>query len=186
MRSLPRLLVTQLAVLSLAIAGLLSGATGPGDRAAAAIAPQVSIAPQDVTALASDGATSGGRVHGSDRYATSAAISRHAFPQGADVVYLARGDEFADALAGGMLTDGPILLVRACGGVPGSVRAEIARLDRPRSLLWVDLAPSAMRAWPRRPRGGPSVGSPGRTATTPQSRSLCGPGLTRVRQTLCT
>lgn len=129
MRSLPRLLVTQLAVLSLAIAGLLSGATGPGDRAAAAIAPQVSIAPQDVTALASDGATSGGRVHGSDRYATSAAISRHAFPQGADVVYLARGDEFADALAGGMLTDGPILLVRACGGVPGSVRAEIARLD---------------------------------------------------------
>lgn len=101
MRSLPRLLVTQLAVLSLAIAGLLSGATGPGDRAAAAIAPQVSIAPQDVTALASDGATSGGRVHGSDRYATSAAISRHAFPQGADVVYLARGDEFADALAGG-------------------------------------------------------------------------------------
>lgn len=75
-----------------------------------------------------------GRVGGSDRYATSAAISRRAFPRGAEVVYLARGDEFADAVAGGMLTDGPILLVRSCGAVPSAVRKEISRLD-PRRVI---------------------------------------------------
>lgn len=91
---------------------------GPGP---ASLEPAAAI---DVAA-----APSIGRVTGSDRYATSAAISRRAFPDGADVVYLARGDEFADAVAGGMLTDGPILLVRSCGAVPSAVRAEISRLD---------------------------------------------------------
>lgn len=81
------------------------------------------VAATDIAAAASTG-----RVEGSDRYATSAAISRRAFPNGADVVYLARGDEFADAVAGGMLTDGPILLVRSCGAVPSAVRTEISRL----------------------------------------------------------
>ncbi|WP_188791471.1 cell wall-binding repeat-containing protein [Ornithinimicrobium pekingense] len=75
-----------------------------------------------------------GRVGGSDRYATSAAISRRAFPGGSEAVYLARGDEFADAVAGGMLTDGPILLVRPCGTVPAAVQAEITRLA-PRQVV---------------------------------------------------
>ncbi|QFG68407.1 cell wall-binding repeat-containing protein [Ornithinimicrobium pratense] len=123
MRYLQRTLILRLVASSLALTGLLSGVLGSGVTATA------SSAPQEVASVASALGTSGGRVHGGDRYATSAAISRHAFPQGADVVYLARGDEFADALAGGMLTDGPILLVRACGGVPRSVRAEIARLN---------------------------------------------------------
>lgn len=69
-----------------------------------------------------------GRIAEGDRYATAAAISRAAFPQGAPVVYLARGDVFSDALAAGQLTDGPVLLVRSRGTVPGAVRAEIDRL----------------------------------------------------------
>jgi len=69
------------------------------------------------------------RLGGEDRYETSARISWSAFQQGADTVYLARGDVFADAIAAGSLTDGPVLLVRSCGSVPAAVRAEIARVD---------------------------------------------------------
>nr|WP_269813260.1 cell wall-binding repeat-containing protein [Ornithinimicrobium sediminis] len=70
------------------------------------------------------------RISGPDRYATSVAISQHQFsdPAAADSVYLARGDLFADALVAGSLTDGPVLLVPRCSGVPASVSAEIARL----------------------------------------------------------
>ncbi|QDO87374.1 hypothetical protein FNH13_02695 [Ornithinimicrobium ciconiae] len=69
------------------------------------------------------------RLSGADRYETSARISWSAFPHGADTVYLARGDIFADAIAAGSLTDGPILLVRSCGAVPAAVAAEIKRVD---------------------------------------------------------
>lgn len=48
---------------------------------------------------------------GSDRIGTAIAIATHAFPQGSDTVYVARADNTADALAGGALTDGPIVLV---------------------------------------------------------------------------
>lgn len=47
---------------------------------------------------------------GDTRVLTSLAIARHAFPRGAETVYLARADNPADALAGGSLTDGPIVL----------------------------------------------------------------------------
>lgn len=70
-----------------------------------------------------------GRLAGPDRFATAVAISQAAFPQGAAVAYLARADEFADALAAGSLTDGPILLVPSCGEVPQVVADEIRRLD---------------------------------------------------------
>lgn len=68
------------------------------------------------------------RLSGPNRYATAARISWSAFPHGADTVYLARGDVFADAIAAGSLTDGPILLVPRCGAVPATVRAEITRV----------------------------------------------------------
>lgn len=48
---------------------------------------------------------------GSDRIGTSIAIATSAFPEGAKTVYVARADSIADALAGGSLTDGPIVLV---------------------------------------------------------------------------
>lgn len=71
------------------------------------------------------------RVSGSDRYATSAAISAEQFPNPASAssVYLASGQVLADALVSGVVTDGPVLLVPRCQGVPRSVAAEIARLD---------------------------------------------------------
>lgn len=95
------------------------------------------IAPNSVVATtASDSASSSvierapvDRVSGADRYATAVAISRAAFPASARTVYLARGDVSADALAGGALTDGPVLLVRPCGAVPSSVTAEVVRLN---------------------------------------------------------
>ena len=80
-----------------------------------------------------------GRLSGPDRFATAAAVSRYLFgplppgahtpnPRPAERVYLARSDRFPDALAGGVLVDGPILLVPPCSGVPQAVRDEIARL----------------------------------------------------------
>jgi len=74
------------------------------------------------------------RLAGTGRVETSAAISRAVFPQRAPEVYLARADVFADAVAGGTLTGGPILLVPTCGTVPGAVAAEIERLASDRVL----------------------------------------------------
>jgi hypothetical protein len=68
------------------------------------------------------------RLAGADRFGTSVAISQRAFPAGADEVFLARADDFADALSGGSLTTGPILLVPACGELPSVIADEIARL----------------------------------------------------------
>ncbi len=56
-------------------------------------------------------------------------LSGALFPNGAATVYLARGDDLADALAGGTLTGGPILFVAPGGSLPASVRAEIDRLQ---------------------------------------------------------
>ncbi len=75
-----------------------------------------------------------GRLAGPTRIATAGAISQAQFPDGAEVVHLARADDFPDALAGGTLTDGPILLVPSCGPLPPEVAAEIARLDPDRVL----------------------------------------------------
>ena len=44
-------------------------------------------------------------------------------------VFLARQDVFADALVGGILTGGPILLTPSCGTIPPQVGAEISRLS---------------------------------------------------------
>ncbi|MFV0462254.1 MAG: GH25 family lysozyme [Nostocoides sp.] len=72
------------------------------------------------------------RLFGGDRTVTSVAASRRQFigrfASGTGVVYLARRDELADAMAAGTLTDGPILLVPSCAGIPDAVTAEIARL----------------------------------------------------------
>lgn len=69
------------------------------------------------------------RYAGASRYATAVAISRAAFPGGAARVFLARGDVFADAVAGGSLTGGPVLLVPPCGDLPAAVGSELRRLS---------------------------------------------------------
>lgn len=68
------------------------------------------------------------RVAGESRIETAAAISRRAFPDRAATVYLARADVGVDAMVGGALIDGPILLVPQCGELPDVVAEEIARL----------------------------------------------------------
>lgn len=75
------------------------------------------------------GARATSRIAGPDRIRTAIEIAKEQFPDGADVVYLARADEFADALAGGSLTAGPILLVPPCDGLPEAVAVELDRLD---------------------------------------------------------
>lgn len=77
---------------------------------------------------------SGGRISGVSRVETAVEISRFEFPDGAEYAYLARADEPADAVAGGVLSGGPILLVPSCGAVPASVAEELARLQPSRVL----------------------------------------------------
>lgn len=72
------------------------------------------------------------RLAGADRHATSVAVSRYGFTS-ADRVYVTEsigvdGQGSADAVAGGALTGGPILLVNSRKGPTSEVLAEIERL----------------------------------------------------------
>lgn len=81
-----------------------------------------------LTAVAGDRGVN--RLARADRASTAVAVSRRAFPDGAAAVYLADADDDApDAVAGGSLQGGPILLV--AGGEPPSavVREEVQRLQ---------------------------------------------------------
>ena len=68
------------------------------------------------------------RISGADRIQTAAGISARAFPGGSQRVYIARSDMPIDALAGGILPDGPVLLVPINGPLPSAVTQEINRL----------------------------------------------------------
>jgi SpoIID/LytB domain protein len=77
------------------------------------------------------------RLWGADRYATAAAVSAAAFPGGADVVYVATGEDYPDALAGGPAAaaeGAPILLVRK-DGIPGATQQELSRLKAKRIII---------------------------------------------------
>ncbi len=77
------------------------------------------------------------RWSGADRYATAAAVSAAAFPGGADVVFVATGANFPDALAGGPAggaLGGPILLTGK-DSVPAATLAEIVRLGPQRIVI---------------------------------------------------
>ena len=82
----------------------------------------------------SDRPVRGARVFGADRISTAVAISQYEFRGGASEVYLARADNFADAVAAGALQHGPVLLVPSCGDLPPIVAEEIARLH-PRKVV---------------------------------------------------
>lgn len=71
------------------------------------------------------------RVFGADRYETAREISKYQFPKGSAQVYLASGKNPVDAVAGGVLSDGPILLLPNARGnsLNGSIAAEIVRLQ---------------------------------------------------------
>lgn len=75
------------------------------------------------------GATPVVRWAGTDRYATAALVAQD-FPA-ADVVYVATGEDFPDALAGSARAgalDAPVLLVKE-DAVPSATRTELTRLD---------------------------------------------------------
>ena len=94
-------------------------------------APSTASTPTQTVGLISPSGPSLSRLQGINRYGTAVDISEHRFADASDanVVYLARGDLFVDALAAGTLADGPILLVPSCAGVPSTVRAEISRIN---------------------------------------------------------
>ncbi|PSL38797.1 beta-lactamase class A [Labedella gwakjiensis] len=107
-----------LSVVTLLIGSVLTTVTGLGADPAAA-APTVE------------------RVGGTTRYATSVEVSKKGFPQGADVVYVASGENFPDALSAGpaaALAGGPVLLTQQ-KAIPDVVRAEIQRLDPSRIVV---------------------------------------------------
>jgi putative cell wall-binding protein len=81
------------------------------------------------TSLSNFGAVS--RLAGANRYETSAAISAAYFSPGADVVYVASGETFPDALAGAPAAaqDGAPLLLVQSGQIPPAIADELLRLE---------------------------------------------------------
>ena len=77
------------------------------------------------------------RLAGSDRYGTSAAVSRAVFGPGVPAVFVATGESFPDALSAGpaaVMSRGPVLLT-ARNLLPQVVRDELARLAPQRIYL---------------------------------------------------
>ncbi len=70
------------------------------------------------------------RLAGSDRFATAAAVSAATFAPGVAVAYVATGENFPDALAGGPLAgvDGAPMLLVARDRVPEATAEELVRL----------------------------------------------------------
>ncbi|MDQ0482422.1 cell wall-binding repeat-containing protein [Guptibacillus hwajinpoensis] len=79
----------------------------------------------------------GGRVAGEDRYETAALISKSGWENGSKVVVVARGDNFADALAGSPLAkkvEAPILLSKS-NSLPDVTSSELQRLKTEKVIL---------------------------------------------------
>ena len=74
------------------------------------------------------------RIAGSNRYDTAAQVSQRAYPSGANTVYVASGETFADALAAGSFNDGPILLTRK-DRLPIETANEVKRLKAKRVVV---------------------------------------------------
>ncbi len=78
------------------------------------------------------GAPVTGRIAGADRFDTAVEVSKAAFPNaGVPVVYVAKGSDFPDALAGSAAAfhaGGPLLLVTS-NGIPATTANELTRLQ---------------------------------------------------------
>lgn len=77
------------------------------------------------------------RLAGADRYATSVELSKAAYPGGAATVFLASGENFADALSAGAAAgrSGASLLLSAAGALPAVTASELARLAPTRVVV---------------------------------------------------
>jgi putative cell wall-binding protein len=97
------------------------------------------------------------RTSGPNRYATAVALSARAFPDGADEVVVASGDDFADALAASPVAAerrGPLLLTLR-DSIPWATMEELRRLQPSRILLAggpaavsVEVERELSRRWP--------------------------------------
>ncbi|MCI4658247.1 cell wall-binding repeat-containing protein [Cryobacterium zhongshanensis] len=77
------------------------------------------------------------RISGADRFGTSAAVSKAAFPTGAATVYIANGFSFPDALSAAPVagkTSAPVLLVPG-DRITNEIRNELARLKPTRIVV---------------------------------------------------
>lgn len=107
------------------------------------------IKPQSVIALGGPGSISDdslskfagqvqtGRLAGSNRYETAVAIADRAFPNGSAHIYVARADVFADAVAAGVLTDGPILLSSATPGAGANAAENWVKAHAPQYVTFL-------------------------------------------------
>ena len=81
------------------------------------------------------------RLYGEDRYQTAIAISKDSYPDDreADAVVLARADDFADALPGGVLAykEGGPLLITASDELHADVEAEIVRVLKEDGIIYI-------------------------------------------------
>ncbi len=77
------------------------------------------------------------RIDGADRYAVAARISQAGFPDGAPVVYVARGTDYPDALSAAPAAafDGGPLLLTPPSTLPSVIRNEILRLRPDRIVV---------------------------------------------------
>ncbi len=157
-----------------------AGSSGSPILFVGATVPQATITelqrlkPEKIVVLGSAGVVSGAiatslagyatshtviRLAGPDRFATAAAISKWAYPEGASYVFIAYGYNFPDALAAAPVAgiDGVPILFSATSSIPAATSAELLRL-RPSMIIIV---------------GGPSVIS---TAVENQLRTYAGSG----------
>lgn len=77
------------------------------------------------------------RIAGANRFTTAVEISRSAYPDGADIAYIATARNFPDALAGGTgaaQTNGPILLSEV-DSIPAATLDELRRLNPSRVVI---------------------------------------------------
>lgn len=77
------------------------------------------------------------RLAGGDRYATAAAVSAASFQPGVEVAYVATGENFPDALAGGAAAaaDAAPMLLASGDALPAATEAELRRLQPDRIVV---------------------------------------------------
>ncbi|NIA24036.1 MAG: SpoIID/LytB domain-containing protein [Gammaproteobacteria bacterium] len=77
------------------------------------------------------------RLWGEDRYATAAALSEATYPDGASVVYIATGENFADALTAAPAAhqEGAPILLTLTDLLPSATKLELTRLNPGRIVI---------------------------------------------------
>lgn len=96
-----------------------------------AVGGQVAISDATLAAAGSHAGARTQRASGPDRFATSAAVAQRTHPDGADVVWVATGLGFVDALSAGPVAAverAPLLLVSR-DGITAEVREQLERLE---------------------------------------------------------